>query len=143
MQNYIPLLIFFAGGLLGASMHFYFKFTSLRKLSIAASETLTFKTYWNREYPSYICAILTVVLFCFLLRELQTLYPKIAGLIRLISVIVGWMGNRLLQRAMGNTEKNLLAVIDKKTNIADKVVSGDDVTGHDLADLQNAKDLKK
>jgi hypothetical protein len=146
MTNYIFLLHAFLGGLLGIVAHASFKYDSLRKLSKKAGTPFSLHTYVDNEITSFLTAIITVFILLFVAKEILNAYPAAANWIRVLSVLIGWMGNRLLQRAMGNTEKNLLNIIDKKTNIADKFTSGENVTAEDIKDLDEAKDtinLKK
>lgn len=141
MTNYVLLLHCFGGGILGAIAHTWFKFTNLRKLMRKADPKtpFNFSRYWDDEYPSFVSAILSVVLLCFLLKEFTAKWPVIMEWVRNLSVFGGWVGHKIMQRAVGNAEKTVLDFIDKKTSLADKFLSGNHVSGRDVQEVEEAR----
>jgi hypothetical protein len=141
MNNYILLLHCFFGGALGAIVATWFKFTNLRKLMRKADPKtpFTFSRYWDDEYPSFVSAILSVILLCFLLKEFTAKWPVIMEWVRNLSVFGGWVGHKIIQRAVGNAEKTVLNFIDKKTSLADKFLSEHVVSGQDVQEVEEAR----
>jgi len=113
-------------GLVGIIFHTMLKIRSLRKRSIKANLSFSFKDYFIEDWFSILISVAAVFIFVLILPELIAYRPGLQNWTVLLFISVGWMGSSILQAFFSKTEKRLLEVIDIKTNIADRILSDTD-----------------
>lgn len=106
-------------GLLGVAFQIVVKLIALKKRSKAANHDFNIIQYFKDDWLVYVSALLTVFIATYLLDELTRLHPEIVNYVKFFFVFVGYTGSSILHVLLGSTEKKILNVIDRKTNIAD------------------------
>jgi hypothetical protein len=113
-------------GLLGVLFHQIIKIRSLRKRTIAANKKWSFSEYVYNDWPSMVLAVLSIVIVLIIQSELMNRWPWLQEWLKALYIGVGYMGSSILQSFLSKSEKQLLTIIDKKTNIADRMSTGID-----------------
>jgi len=67
--------------------------------------------------------------------------PGLADWTKAFFVAVGFMGDSVLQSLLSRSEKQILDVIDKKTNLADSFINGDEPTAKQVGEVISAQDV--
>jgi hypothetical protein len=114
---FIDLLL---AGLLGMLIYiFLVKIPAIQQRAEKANTEVSFGTFFGKDYPSLIGSFLVVIVYIFVVDEIQTYSETLATFKKLLGVFIGYCGSSVLLRAFGRTEKLLLKVIDRKTDLAD------------------------
>lgn len=106
-------------GFIGILFHILLKIKALKKRSKAANINFSYVEFISEESITIAISAVAVVIFIIVLPELINYRSWIQDWVRFLFVFVGFTGSSILQSFFSKTEKNLLDVIDKKTNIAD------------------------
>lgn len=106
-------------GFLGILFHILLKIKALKRRSKAANIKFSYAEFISDECITIAISAVSVVIFIIILPELINYREWVQDWVRFMFVSVGFMGSSILQSFFSKTEKNLLDVIDKKTDIAD------------------------
>lgn len=121
----MPVSIYFqclVAGVLGILFHiFVLKLPALKKRAVAANVEFSPKNFFKEEWISVGSSVITVAIALLVMDELLNFKPSIYNALKGLFVFVGFTGSSILQHALGKTEKAVLNVIDRKTNIADGI----------------------
>jgi|SRR5919107_82724 hypothetical protein len=113
------LLQYFLIGMLGLIFHQGIKIDAMRKRVLAANETWSFKNYLHNEWTAILVAIIALIIAIVLQTELIQHYERLSEWINLYLITMGYMGSSLFQALLSKKEKQILKIIDRKTDIAD------------------------
>lgn len=116
-----PLLFIecFVMGLSGQLMHLFVKFRGLRKRAKAANTTITFPQFVKEDVINIAICITGLVMVFLGLDEIAKYKPEIMNVVKWFFGLIGFTGSSIVLAFFSSSEKLLLKVIDKKTNIAD------------------------
>jgi hypothetical protein len=129
----------FLAGFAGILLHTLFKITALKKRANAANETFYIRNYLKNEWPSLSSSVVCVCIGIMIFQEIRDYKPFIANWVVTSFVFMGYMGNSILQALFSKSEKQILNVIDKKTNVADKALIGEEVTNEEQFQVYKAQ----
>lgn len=130
----------FIAGLLGIAFHTLMKIKGLRGRAIAANQSFSFGAYFQKDWFSILISVVSVAIAIYILDELIHFKPGIKDWTKAFFVAIGFMGDSLLQSLLSKSEKQILNIIDKKTNIADTVLNGNSPTVREAEAVSNAQD---
>lgn len=106
-------------GLLGILFQIVVKLVGLKRRSKAANKPFHPGDYFVDDWLSIVSSVLAVIIFIVCLENLAHWKPAIMQYVQMIFIAVGYMGSSLINAALSKSEKQLLEVIDKKTNYGD------------------------
>lgn len=108
-------------GTLGILFHiFVIKIPGLRTRAKVANEKFSFKAYLLDDYPGIIASFLTLGIAILALDELIGYRPSLLKFIKYFYFFVGYTGSSILLAILSKTSKAINAIVDLKTDIADK-----------------------
>ncbi|HWV69515.1 hypothetical protein [Chitinophaga sp.] len=108
-------------GLLGIAVHLFFEIRDIRKQSLAANKPTSRWGIIKTESDNIILSVLAVVVFTVGFDEIAKAKPVILEWVKWFFIFVGFAGSYILFALFSKAKKQILEVIDKKTNIADGV----------------------
>lgn len=111
--------------MLGILLHQSLKIKSLRKRVLAANEKWSYGNYFYNEYPAIFAAIVALIVLIIIQSEIARHWPKLSDWMKLYLLSAGYMGSSILQSFLSKKEKQILEIIDKKTNVADAFTLSD------------------
>lgn len=115
-------ILCFCAGILGISFHiFAIKLPSLQRRAKVANTKFSLKDYFADDWVSLGASIITVLIAILALDELLGYRPNLLGYIKYFFFFVGFTGSSILVSLLGKTDKAINAIIDTKTDIADKI----------------------
>lgn len=106
-------------GLLGLLLHVLIKYRSLLNRAKAANSAIGFGVFIKNEIIGICISFVVLVMFVIGFDELANYKPVVLNGAKWLFSFVGYAGSSVLLSFFSKSEKALLKVIDKKTNIAD------------------------
>jgi hypothetical protein len=129
----------FIAGLLGIFWHMLMKIKGLRSRAIAANQNFSFSAYFQKDWFSILISVVSVAIAIYILDELLHFKPGLADWTKAFFIAVGFMGDSVLQSLLSKSEKQILDIIDKKTNVADSVLNGNVPTDKEAEAVTSAQ----
>lgn len=139
-MTFMIFLQCFIAGLLGIAWHTLMKIKGLRTRAIAANQSFSFGAYFQKDWFSILISVVSVAIVIYVLDELVHFKPGLADWTKAFFVAIGFMGDSVLQSLLSKSEKQILDIIDKKTNIADSFLKGNSPTIGDAEAVTTAQD---
>lgn len=116
------LFQYFLCGSLGVLFQiFALKVPKLKTISEKANHPFKFKDYLKDDWPAIIASFVTVGIFIFCIDEILGLKPELEKFVKWLFVFVGFTGSSIAQALFSVTNRKIMAIIDVKTNIADRI----------------------
>lgn len=114
---FIDLLL---AGLLGLLIHvFLVKIPSIQERAIKANTEIKLGEFFSKDWPAIFGSFLVVLVYIFVVDEIQSYSSTLMAFKKILGVFIGYCGSSIILRIFGKTEKMVLSIIDKKTDIAD------------------------
>lgn len=107
-------------GAAGVLFHCFLKLKSL--LTDAQKANINFnwyKDYVYKDFPSIVLSFISVAIWYLIFHEVANKYHGIQDFARVSFVAMGAIGSYLIQYGLSKAKKQIRAVVDKKTDIAD------------------------
>lgn len=115
-------------GICGVLYHTIIKAQSVKKRFKAANQEFVISKFLRDEALAIASSVITVVLCLVVIDELFRISPRVADYIKALFAFMGYTGASIIQHVFGKSEKYILNIIDKKTNIADNKTGADEKT---------------
>jgi hypothetical protein len=116
----LDYIILFVIGTLGQIFHLVTKAQSVKESAKVGNALFDYVTFLKDEAMAII-STLTMLVICICLVDSFLVYqPSAQPYLKVIFVFLGYTGSSLLISAMGKAQTRVNAIIDEKTNIADK-----------------------
>lgn len=97
------------------------KIKGLIDLSKTSNHIFSFKEYIKSDWITILSSMITVGIAIMTLDEWLPLNAMISSHIKIFFVFLGYTGSSIIQFAFSFYNRKLMAIIDIKTNIADKI----------------------
>lgn len=130
---------YFSAGLFGIAFHILIKVKALKNRAEIANENFSLFLYLKKDWISVIISIVTVVIAAFIFDEVVRFRPAVADYVKFFFIAVGYMGSSVLQAVLSKSERQIMEVINQKTNVADKAIGDGIVTNEELNQVEKAQ----
>jgi hypothetical protein len=139
-------VICFITYLLGQAIHlFWIKIPNIKKRAIAANKKYIFAEFWMSDWNVIIGTNIFGVMLILGLGELLNIKPEIFEYIKWFFFFAGAFGSTVVMAKFSTYEKELINILDIKSNIAD-VFTGGTTTSKETLERGNqvtGKDVSK
>lgn len=115
----ITYVMYFLVGVLGLLFHMLINIKGLRDHMLAANMDWSFKAYLKKDWLSYLLSLLAIVILLVTWTEVVGWQPDAARFAKAVFLVMGYAGDSILQAFFSKANKQLLQVVDEKTNFAD------------------------
>ncbi len=130
----------FVAGLMGVIFHLIIKVNALRKRAITANETFSFTMYIQKDWLSVFISVFTVAIVVYAVDEILDYKPVVMKWLKWFFIAVGYMGSSVLQSLLSKTERQVMEVINRKTDVADRAINESLVSGQQVTEVQKAQE---
>lgn len=111
----------FIAGVLGIMFHvFAVKLPALKRRSEVANKQFSIRDYFADDWIGLGSSIIAVLFAVLALKEIVEYRPGVVKYVKYLFFFVGFTGSSILLAVLSKTDKAINALVDKKTNIADK-----------------------
>jgi len=114
-------LLCFVAGVLGILFHiFAVKLPAIKTQAKVANLKFSYSQYFQDDLAAILASLLSVIILLVVLDEVVAFKPTVMPYLKFAFVFVGFTGSSVLIAILGKATAKVNAVVDEKTNIADK-----------------------
>ena len=113
-------IILFICGVLGEIFHLVTKAQSIKESARVGNAPFKYKSFIADEFMAIISTLTMLIIAICLVDEFLTYEPKAQPYLKAGFIFLGYTGSSILVNTLGKAQQKINAIVDEKTNIADK-----------------------
>lgn len=118
-MNFTLLIQCLLMGLAGLIIHILKGLGDMQKLAAVSNVPFSVQEYFKKEWVSMTISFVVLLMATVGIDEIINWQPVVLKFVKWFFPVVGFAGDVIIFALFGQTKKWLLAIIDRKTNIAD------------------------
>ena len=123
IQSIITHLDMLIPGLLGLLFSIVYKYVRINQRAKTANEKVSFKQYLSDDWGGMILNLLGVFIILVIIPDAINYNPKVGLFLSALFVLAGFGGGNIVATALSKSDKRVMKIIDRKTDVADDKTS--------------------